>query len=259
MSSPTNGPSDGSSYQSIDLRSLASWLELSDRLPMVHGSHHSDPGEHRRAATLRNQHQGLSRGLPVRQLLLGLGQARDVLAGLPERPRGPARPSTPIGSSKDRPSPWSFRVSIPHRCNLRLIPIEVGPNIGAAATATLTDEARLDICQPNIVTPTIRGQRDVMAAMAIDQDAAQAHLAHLAERDLDRAAVGRRWRVAADRARHACIGARRGPESNRQSLGSRSGTSTLSIGDVENTSRGGEGCGQPEGDERPLQVRKIVA
>lgn len=77
----------------------------------------------------------------------------------------------------------------------------------------------------------------MMAAMAIDQDATQAHIPHLAERDLDRAAVGMRWRVAADRARHACIGARRGPESNRQSLGSGSGTSTLSVGDVENTAR----------------------
>jgi len=33
-------------------------------------------------------------------------------------------------------------------------------------------------------------QSNVMAAMAVDQDATQAHLAHLAEGDLHRSAVG---------------------------------------------------------------------
>lgn len=40
---------------------------------------------------------------------------------------------------------------------------------------------------------------------AIDQDAAHAHLAHLAERDLERPAVGLCWRVASGRTRHAAI------------------------------------------------------
>ena len=44
-----------------------------------------------------------------------------------------------------------------------------------------------------------------MAAMAIDQDTTQTHFAHLAEGDLDGAAVNVRGRVASDRARHAAI------------------------------------------------------
>lgn len=53
-----------------------------------------------------------------------------------------------------------------------------------------------------------------MTAMAIDQDAAQAHLAHLAERDLNRPTVGVRGRVALDVARHGAIETQRRPESN---------------------------------------------
>ena len=47
------------------------------------------------------------------------------------------------------------------------------------------------------VRPAVGVQRDVMAAMAIDQDAAHAHLAHLAEGDLDRPAIGMCGAVAA--------------------------------------------------------------
>lgn len=55
--------------------------------------------------------------------------------------------SQPRGEGKWLPAsgPWSFCVSIPHGRNLWLTPIEVGPDIGAATTATLTDEARLEI------------------------------------------------------------------------------------------------------------------
>jgi hypothetical protein len=44
-----------------------------------------------------------------------------------------------------------------------------------------------------------------MAAMAIDQDATQAHFAHLAEGDLDGTAVNMRGRVESNRTRHAEI------------------------------------------------------
>lgn len=56
---------------------------------------------------------------------------------------------------------------------------------------------------------------------AINQHVPNAHLAHLAEGDLDRPAVGVRWRVASDRERHAGIEARRRRESNYQCLGAR--------------------------------------
>lgn len=52
-----------------------------------------------------------------------------------------------------------------------------------------------------------------MAAMAVDQNAAQSHGAHLAEGDFHRPAVGVRRRVAF-LAWHAAIEARRGLESN---------------------------------------------
>ena len=44
-----------------------------------------------------------------------------------------------------------------------------------------------------------------MAAMAVDQDATEAHFAHLAEGDLDGAAVNVCRRVASNRTRHAEI------------------------------------------------------
>jgi hypothetical protein len=40
---------------------------------MVHRPQHPDPRVQQRAAILRSQDQGLYGGLPVRQLLLGLG------------------------------------------------------------------------------------------------------------------------------------------------------------------------------------------
>lgn len=99
--------------------------------------------------------------------------------------------------------------------------LEIWPDLSSAAAATGTDEARLDTREANIVRPAIGAQSDMMAAMAIDEDAAQAHLPHLAEGDLDGAAVNVRGRVAAGRAGHAAIETRRRPESNYQSLGSR--------------------------------------
>ena len=64
---------------------------------------------------------------------------------------------------------------------------------GAALAAHLADEARLEIGQAGVVGPLIRGALDGVAAPligAIDQDAADAHRAHLAEGDLLRAIHG---------------------------------------------------------------------
>lgn len=77
----------------------------------------------------------------------------------------------------------------------------------------------------------------MMAAMAIDEDAAQAHVAHLTERDLDRPAVGMRWRVASDRARHAAIETRRRPESNLRFLAAREIREPLPVVGVEKLMR----------------------
>lgn len=75
-----------------------------------------------------------------------------------------------------------------------------------------------------------------MAAVAVDQDAAQAHLAHLAERDLERPAVGMSWRVASDKARHAAIETRRRPESNYRLLVVQSARQLLRVVGVEDSS-----------------------
>lgn len=49
-----------------------------------------------------------------------------------------------------------------------------------------TNEPRLDLGQPDIIKPAIGVQSNVMATMAVDQDAAHAHLAHQTEGDLHR-------------------------------------------------------------------------
>ena len=57
------------------------------------------------------------------------------------------------------------------------VPVEVGPDVGAAAAASPADEPLLEIGQPNIVRPSITGNRGGVAAMvvgAIDQNAADA-------------------------------------------------------------------------------------
>ena len=78
-----------------------------------------------------------------------------------------------------------------------------------------------------------------MAAMAIDEHAAQAHLAHLAKGDLDGATVSKRGRVASDRARHGAIETRRRPESNYQSIGPRNAHEPLRVVGVENARTSG--------------------
>lgn len=85
-----------------------------------------------------------------------------------------------------------------------IAPLEIGPHVGAATTAALTDEAGLNIRQPYLVGPVVGVQGNVTAAMAIDPHAANAHATHFAESDLERSAVCVRRRVASW-ARHAAI------------------------------------------------------
>jgi hypothetical protein len=64
--------------------------------------------------------------------------------------------------------------------------MEVGPDIGASLAAGFADEAGLDIGKPDVIGPLICAGRDRVAAMmvgAIDQDAADASVAHLIEGD----------------------------------------------------------------------------
>jgi hypothetical protein len=66
------------------------------------------------------------------------------------------------------------------------LPMEIGPNIRASLAASLAGEARLDVGQPNVIGPSVPADRRRMAAMiigAIDQQAANAGGAHLAEGD----------------------------------------------------------------------------
>lgn len=60
------------------------------------------------------------------------------------------------------------------------------PDIGAATAARLTDEARFDVGEPDIVGPLVGADLDRVAATvveAIDQHMRYAGLAHLAEGD----------------------------------------------------------------------------
>jgi hypothetical protein len=64
---------------------------------------------------------------------------------------------------------------------------------GAAPPAFLADKPRLDVGQPQIVGPAVGAEGYGMAAMvvgAVDQDAANDHIAHLAEGDLLRSPEG---------------------------------------------------------------------
>lgn len=82
---------------------------------------------------------------------------------------------------------------------------EIRPDFSPAIAASSANEPRLDIRQANIVRPAIGVEGNMMAAMAVDQDPAHAHLAHLTEHDLHRPTVGVRRRVAACRAKHTAI------------------------------------------------------
>jgi hypothetical protein len=71
----------------------------------------------------------------------------------------------------------------------RLVPVKISADIRATPPTDFADKSRPEIREPKIIRPLInygRRQRDVMAAPvigAIDQDAANAGFAHLAEGD----------------------------------------------------------------------------
>jgi hypothetical protein len=62
----------------------------------------------------------------------------------------------------------------------------VRPDISASLAACFADEARLDIGEPHVIRPSVGASRDRMAAMeirAVNENAAHAGVAHLAEGD----------------------------------------------------------------------------
>ncbi len=131
-------------------------------------------------------------------------------------PRAPLKPEqTPTASAAAqlRPPLLSRRVTAGRGCSEALLRRKLGwtaarevrPDIGSTVAASAAHEARLDIRQANVVRPAIGADSKVMAAVAIDQDAAQPHLAHLAKGDLHGTAVNVRGRVASRRTRHAAI------------------------------------------------------
>lgn len=81
---------------------------------------------------------------------------------------------------------------------------EVRSDVSATSTAPLAHEAAFDIGQAHVVRPTIRVRDHAMATPKISaahDDAAQAGLAHLAERNFDLSRHGGRiaWRGQAGR------------------------------------------------------------
>lgn len=138
-----------------------------------------------------------------------------------------------IASACAAPALGHVVFSVPHDCELWVTSVEVWPNLGAATTATKTDEPRLEIREPYTVRPKVGVQSDVMATMAIDQYAAHAHLAHLSEGDLERSPVSVRRRVASDRAGHAATKSLRRQESNYRFVGSRGSLELLPVVGVE--------------------------
>ena len=64
--------------------------------------------------------------------------------------------------------------------------MKIWPDVCSALAAFLADEPVFDVGEPDIVRPLIGADRDVVAALviaAIDQNAANAGFAHLAEGD----------------------------------------------------------------------------
>ena len=76
-----------------------------------------------------------------------------------------------------------------------------------------------------------------MAAVTVDQDAAQTHLAHLAGGDLERSAVGVGRCLASDRARHPVNDDAERGESDFQSLVWRNAAATQRVVDVDKATR----------------------
>lgn len=81
--------------------------------------------------------------------------------------------------------------------------MKVRPDVSASLAAGLANEACLEIGNPDVIRPSVRAERNRMAALmirVIDQDAAHASRTHFAESDLPRGAARRhgggreRWR-----------------------------------------------------------------
>lgn len=124
--------------------------------------------------------------------------------------------------------------SVAHRRGHLSVPIEVGSHLGTALAACGADQARLDVRQPCLIRPAIRAQGNVVAAeAAIDQDAPDAHLAHLGKGNLDRATI-RAGRGDASWARHPAKNARAEAESNCRLLAARKGGELLPVVGVDN-------------------------
>jgi hypothetical protein len=81
---------------------------------------------------------------------------------------------------------WLDPPGVSYGAALLPLPIEISPDFGALKAASRTAEQRLEIGEPNIIRPLIGADRHVVAALiirAIDQQAANPHRAHFAERD----------------------------------------------------------------------------
>src|SRR5947208_3232097 len=78
---------------------------------------------------------------------------------------------------------------------------KIRPDLSRPVAAAGAYQTRLDIRQANIVRPAIGTECNVVPATAVDQHAAQAHLAHLTKGSLHwrpSSCIGV-WRVALDR------------------------------------------------------------
>lgn len=60
-----------------------------------------------------------------------------------------------------------FRSTIAHRADRLLVAVKVRPDIGAPVPADVTDEPRLDIGRPQIVSPSIRHNSNRVAAVVL--------------------------------------------------------------------------------------------
>ena len=108
--------------------------------------------------------------------MVGLGKLNDVVAGVLERDQLAAAGQF-IGSSNSRDQPFS-RISF--------VRSPIGADVRVSVAASLADEPRLDIGQPNVIRPLIRTDGCRMAALvirAIDQDATSAGGPHLSKGD----------------------------------------------------------------------------
>ena len=75
---------------------------------------------------------------------------------------------------------------IAHHLDGLLVPIEIRPHVGTALAAHRADETMFYVGQPKIIRPVAAADRDRVAAAivgAVDQNAANAHIAHFGKGD----------------------------------------------------------------------------